>query len=157
MASILPSSPADQDSNRIYRALVIDDDALSIDLVKAVLTFANLEIYSTTEAKSALLMVTQHRPHLVLLDLVMPEVQGMELLERILEIDPGADVILMTGHYSTDSAVEAIQKGAYDYLTKPIPIDRLHQKIEDWLSAAERRRSALNLDTELSVRGHCRT
>jgi len=151
MASTLPSrsSSADQDSNPIYRVLVIDDDALSIELVKAVLTFDNLEIYSTTDAKSGLEMVTQHRPQVILLDLVMPDVHGMELLERILEIDPGADVILMTGHYSTDSAVEAIQKGAYDYLTKPIPIDRLHQKIEAWLSAAQRRQSTLKLDTEL--------
>ena len=151
MASVLPSqsSAADQVSNPIYRVLVIDDDALAIELVKEVLTFDNLEIYSTTEAKSGLEMVTQHRPHLVLLDLVMPDVHGMELLERILEIDPGVDVILMTGHYSTDSAVEAVQKGAYDYLTKPIPIDRLRQKTETWLSAAERRQNTLNLDTEL--------
>jgi DNA-binding NtrC family response regulator len=150
MASALPSrsSSADQDSSPIYRVLVIDDDALAIELAKEVLTFANLEIYSTTDAKSGLEMVTQHRPHLVLLDLVMPDVHGMDLLERILEIDPGVDVILTTGHYSTDSAVEAIQKGAYDYLTKPISVDRLRQKIEAWLSAAQRRQSTLNLDSE---------
>lgn len=71
------SSAAEQDSNPIYRVLVIDDDALAIELVREVLTFENLEIYSTTEAKSGLEMVTQHRPHLVLLDLVMPDVQGI--------------------------------------------------------------------------------
>ena len=53
----------------------------------------------------------------------------MELLERILEIDPAIDVILVTGSYSTESAVEAIQKGAYDYLTKPLPLERFHQKL----------------------------
>jgi DNA-binding NtrC family response regulator len=149
MTSLLSSRAADHDSNTIYRVLVIDDDSLSIELVKEVLAFDNLEIYSTTEAQSALAMVTQHRPHLILLDLVMPGVHGMELLERILDIDPGVDVILMTGHYSTDSAVEAIQKGAYDYLTKPISIDRFRDKIEAWLSAAHRRQSTLKLDNEL--------
>src|ERR1700722_16245324 len=149
MTSMLPSHSVDQDSNEIYRVLVIDDDALAIELVKEALTFDNLEIYGTTDARSGLEMITQLEPHLVLLDLVMPEVHGMELLERILEIDPGVDVILTTGHYSMDSAVEAIQKGAYDYMTKPISIDRLRQKIEGWLSAAKRHQNALKLDAEL--------
>jgi len=48
-------------------------------------------------------------------------VQGMEVLQKILEFDPGIDVILMTGYYSTESAVEAIQKGAADYFPKPFP------------------------------------
>src|SRR5690349_21090758 len=108
MASTLASrsNSADQDPGPIYRALVIDDDVLAIELAKEVLKFANLEIHSATDGKSGLEMVTQHRPHLVLLDLVMPDVHGMDLLEGILEIDPGVDVILTTGHYSTDSAVE---------------------------------------------------
>jgi DNA-binding NtrC family response regulator len=149
MTSMLPSHSVDQDSTQIYRVLVIDDDALAIELVKEALTFDNLEIYDTTDAQTGLEMITRHRPHLVLLDLVMPEVHGMELLERILEIHPGVDVILTTGHYSMDSAVEAIQKGAYDYMTKPISIDRLRQKIEGWLSAAQRQQSTLKLDAEL--------
>jgi DNA-binding NtrC family response regulator len=149
MASLLPSSSSDQDPIQIYRVLVIDDDAFAVELVKEALTFENLEIYGSTDAKSGVEMVIQHRPHLVLLDLVMPDVHGMELLERILEIDPGVDVILTTGHYSMDSAVEAIQKGAYDYMTKPISIDRLRHKMEGWLSAAQRHLSTLKLDAEL--------
>jgi len=149
MTSMLPSHSVDQDSTQIYRVLVIDDDALAIELVKEALTFDNLEIYDTTDAQTGLEMITRHRPHLVLLDLVMPEVHGMELLERILEIHPGVDVILTTGHYSMDSAVEAIQKGAYDYMTKPISIDRLRHKLEGWLSAAQRQQSTLKLDAEL--------
>jgi DNA-binding NtrC family response regulator len=149
MTSILPFHAADQDSSQIYRVLVIDDDALAIELVEEALRLDNLEIYGATDAQSGLQMITRHRPHLVLLDLVMPEVSGMELLERILEIDPGVDVILTTGHYSMDSAVEAIQKGAYDYMTKPISIDRLRQKMEGWLSDARRQQSTLKLDAEL--------
>jgi DNA-binding NtrC family response regulator len=146
---MLPSNSADQDLQQIYRVLVIDDDAFAVELVKEALTFDNLEIQGTTDAKAGLEMVVQFRPHLVLLDLVMPEVHGMELLERILEIDPGVDVILTTGHYSVDSAVEAIQKGAYDYLTKPISVDQLRQKMEEWLNAARRQQSTVKLDAEL--------
>ena len=59
----------------------------------------------------------------------MPKVSGIEILERIVSVDPGVDVILITAHYSAESAVEAIQKGAADYLTKPIEIDKLRSRI----------------------------
>ncbi len=52
----------------------------------------------------------------------MPKLGGMEMLERIVEAAPETDVVLLTGNYSTDSAMEAIRKGASDYLTKPIPV-----------------------------------
>jgi DNA-binding NtrC family response regulator len=66
----------------------------------------------------------------VLSDIVMPKMNGMELLSRILEVDPAIDVILMTAHYSTEAAVEAIKKGACDYLTKPISLPVLRERIE---------------------------
>jgi DNA-binding NtrC family response regulator len=55
-------------------------------------------------------------PQIVLTDLVMPHLSGIEVLERIMEFDPSTEVILMTAHYSSESAVEAIKKGASDYL-----------------------------------------
>jgi DNA-binding NtrC family response regulator len=63
--------------------------------------------------------------------------------------DPGAEVILTTAHYSTESAVEAIQKGACDYLTKPISLEKLCRRISTLLSEAENRRRTLELDQEL--------
>jgi DNA-binding NtrC family response regulator len=63
--------------------------------------------------------------------------------------DPGAEVILMTAHYSTDSAVDAIQKGACDYLTKPLSIEKLRRRIALLLSEAEERRRTYELDHEL--------
>ena len=89
------------------------------------------------------------RPQIVLLDLVMPKIGGTELLERIVAVDPGTDVILMTGHYSPESAVEAIQKGASDYLTKPLDLEKLRQRIGTLLGEAEERRRAFQLDLAL--------
>ncbi|HXM69163.1 MAG TPA: sigma 54-interacting transcriptional regulator [Candidatus Acidoferrum sp.] len=88
-------------------------------------------------------------PNVVLLDLVMPEVNGMELLEKMVASDSAADIILMTGHYSTESAVEAIQKGAYDYLTKPLDVGRLRTRILGLLKEAENRQRALQLESAL--------
>ena len=69
-------------------------------------------------------MVREHRPQVVITDLVMPKMSGLEVLDRIVEFDPGIDVILMTAHYSTESAVDAIKRGASDYLNKPVNICR---------------------------------
>ena len=73
----------------------------------------------------------------------MPKMSGMELLERIVEFDPAIEVILMTAHYSTESAVEAIKKGASDYLNKPISIAALARaRRQDRSTDARRRQRA---------------
>jgi DNA-binding NtrC family response regulator len=74
---------------------------------------------------------------------------GLEMLERIMEFDPTIDVVLMTAHYATETAVEAIQKGASDYLNKPVSIPLLRSRIERLLADARQRQRALNLDNEL--------
>jgi DNA-binding NtrC family response regulator len=79
----------------------------------------------------------------------MPKVSGIEILERMVGVDPGVDVILITAHYSAESAVEAIQKGASDYLTKPIDIDKLRSRIATLLEEAQTRQRSLRLDQEL--------
>jgi DNA-binding NtrC family response regulator len=129
--------------------LVVDDDPAAIELVRSALGDLEVEVIAATDRDSALGLLSSRRPRLVLLDLVMPGVTGMELLEQMLEIDPGADIVLLTAHYSTESAVEAIQKGAYDYLTKPLPIDRLRGKVGRWLEDARTRQRSLQLDAEL--------
>ena len=79
----------------------------------------------------------------MLLDLVMPKLSGMEVLERIVEFDPSIEVILMTAHYSTESAVEAIKKGASDYLNKPISIALLRERVRKLMEEARQRQRAL--------------
>ena len=71
------------------------------------------------------------------------------MLERIVEFDPAIDVILMTAHYTTETAVEAIQKGACDYLNKPVSIPALRKRVEKLLVDARQWQRALDLDREL--------
>ena len=101
------------------RLVVIDDDPKNLKFVNFILANTGLEIHTASEPQEGLDLIHRLRPQVVLMDLVMPGVQGMELLQKIVEFDPGIDVILMTGYYSTESAVEAIQKGAADYFPKP--------------------------------------
>ena len=129
--------------------LAIDDDPQSLEFVKDALAQENLEILTTTDPELGLEFVLRRHPQIVLLDLMMPKIRGMELLERILEADPGTNVMLMTGHYSTEAAVEAIQKGAYDYLNKPLSVEKLRQRVDQLIAEARQRRRTLQLDREL--------
>ena len=131
------------------KLLAIDDDPLSLDLVSEALADHGLQILTADDPERGLELVRRERPAIVLSDVVMPKMNGMELLSRILEVDPAIDVVLMTAHYSTDAAVEAIKKGADDYLTKPISLPVLREKIDKLATDARRRQRVSQLDGEL--------
>src|SRR4051794_28362581 len=106
--------------------LAIDDDSASLALLEATLgDIEDLELIGTSDPQQALQIVRNRAPRIVVTDLVMPGLSGMQLLEEIGRLDPSIEVILLTGHYSPESAVEAIRKGASDYLTKPVSPERL--------------------------------
>ncbi len=129
--------------------LAIDDNPVNLQLIRDVLEQADIEILTATDPEAGFETFLKIRPRTVLLDLVMPKLGGMELLERIIAVDPGAEVILLTSHYSTESAVEAIRKGAADYWTKPLDAEKLRNRIAAILDDAAKRRDTLRLDREL--------
>src|SRR5579871_5918428 len=109
--------------------LIIDDNPGSLELLSAALAQPALEILTASDPEQGLDLVYSRHPQIVLTDLVMPHLSGMDVLERIMEFDPSTEVILMTAHYSTESAVEAIKKGASDYLNKPVSIGALRERV----------------------------
>lgn len=129
--------------------LAIDDDAATLRLIQDALTDAELEIHTASDPQSGLEAFKNIRPRIVLVDLMMPIMTGMDLLERMLSKDPGVEVILMTGHYSTDSAVEAIQKGARDYLDKPLNLQKLRTRISGLLAEAREKEAAFQLERQM--------
>jgi DNA-binding NtrC family response regulator len=131
------------------KLLAIDDDPQSLELVSEALAGNGLRILTAQDPESGLDLMRREHPEIVLSDVVMPKMNGMELLGRILEVDPATDVVLMTAHYSTDAAVEAIKKGACDYLTKPISLTVLRERIGKLVTDAQRRLRASQLDDEL--------
>jgi DNA-binding NtrC family response regulator len=131
------------------KLLAIDDSSENLELIRAALEQQKIELLTEDDPQAGLELFVKVRPRIVLLDLVMPKVNGMELLERILSIDPGTDVILMTSHYSPESAVEAIQKGACDYWTKPLDVEKLRSRVAGFVADAEKRQKTLHLDREL--------
>src|SRR5690349_4509143 len=138
----MPSRPA-------LSLVIIDDNPGSLEMLSSALAQPDLEILTASDPEQGLDLVYERHPAIVLTDLVMPRVSGMEVLERIMEFDPATDVILMTAHYSTESAVEAIKKGASDYLNKPVSIQSLRERVGKLLEEARKRHRAMHLEDEL--------
>ena len=132
-----------------FKLLAIDDEPQNLALITDALTQEGLEILIASDPESGFELFLQARPRTVVLDLAMPEATRMDLLERMVRTDPSVNIILIADHYSADSAVEAIQKGACDCLTKPIDFQRLRNRIASFLAEAEIRHKTLSLDQEL--------
>jgi DNA-binding NtrC family response regulator len=136
-------------TNALITLLAIDDEPHVLELISEALQQEGLEIITANEPEAGLKLFFERRPQVVITDFMMPKLNGMELLQKIVAVDPGAEVILMTANYSTDLAVEAIQKGACDFVTKPLDLERLRGRVKQLLADAEVRRRALQLDYEL--------
>ena len=137
------------EKNHALKLLVIDDSPQNLELITGALAQKGLQILTASDPEAGFEIFLRARPQIVLVDLVMPKMSGMELLEQNRRSRSGTDVILMTGQYSAESAVEAIQKGACDYLTKPLDLEKLRHRIRSLLEDAERRQQAFQLDREL--------
>jgi DNA-binding NtrC family response regulator len=101
------------------RVLVVDDEAYTRELFSSLLEGDEYEVVPASGGAEALEMFRSSRFDIVLLDLKMPGMNGMEVLERMRKIDADVSVLMMTGHGTIDSAVEAMKLGAEDYFTKP--------------------------------------
>jgi DNA-binding NtrC family response regulator len=131
------------------KLVVVDDTPSSLELVAESLRQEGLRIFTTTDPEEGLDLIFREHPQIVLLDLVMPKLTGLDVLDRIVEFDPAIEVILMTAHYTTETAVEAIKKGASDYFNKPISIPALRARVERLLQDARQRARTSELDKEL--------
>jgi DNA-binding NtrC family response regulator len=132
-----------------FRLLAIDENKEDLASIADALAQDKLEIFTASEPENGFELFLKARPRTVIIGLTKPEAMGMSLLERITRVDPGVNVILLSQHYSAESAVEAIQKGACDYLTAPIDYEKFRERIASFLAEGEQRRKTLNLDHEL--------
>jgi two-component system response regulator HydG len=107
------------------KILVVDDEASHRKMIEAVLSDEGYEIKQAGDGQAAIDAVEKGFFDLILMDIRMAEVSGLEALRQIKEISPGIPIIIMTAYASVDSAVDALKSGAYDYLTKPLDIDEL--------------------------------
>jgi DNA-binding NtrC family response regulator len=107
------------------KILVIDDERSIRNTLKEILEYEKYQVDVAENAKQALEHVKSNEYHIILCDIKMPEVDGLELLPQLIEIHPDTPVVIISGHGNIDTAVEAIKKGAYDFIEKPLDLNRL--------------------------------
>src|SRR5580765_1857962 len=129
--------------------VIIDDNPRSLEYISTALASDRVQIFTASDPEEGLDLVYTHRPQVVMTDLVMPHMTGLEVLDRITEFDPAIDVILMTAHYTTDTAVEAIRKGAADYLNKPISLATLRDRVGRIIGAALQRQQVRHAEEQV--------
>jgi signal transduction histidine kinase/DNA-binding response OmpR family regulator len=128
--------------NAQARILVVDDEQTVADLCQEFLGGEGYELRIARSGEEAIRLLPEVRPDVVLTDINMPGLTGLEVMRYAKEADPEVCVILLTGHASTASAIDALRQGAYDYVTKPFDLEALHKIIKSGL--AHRRLKVLN-------------
>ena len=113
------------------RILVVDDEEAFRMALSERLKVRGLDATAVGTGREALAEIKKTLYDVILLDIKMPEMNGMEALAEIKKINPFLEVIILTGHASVDAAVEITKLGGYDYLLKPCPLDELLGKIEE--------------------------
>ena len=107
------------------RVLVVDDERGVREALRQTLEYEGLEVHAVDSGTEALKVYPDFLPHLVLLDVKMAGVDGLKTLAKIRELDEQAIVVMISGHGTIQTAVEATQLGAYDFLEKPLDTDRI--------------------------------
>lgn len=109
--------------------LIIDDEVLTLNNLKRALEKEAYEILLADSGEAGIVIFKQHRPNLVLIDLMLPGINGIEVLKHIKEIDKNTIIIMITAYEILEKAVESMKLGAYDYLLKPFKLSDLKVSI----------------------------
>ncbi len=128
------------------KILVIDDEKPTLMMFRLTLAAYGYDVLTAENGQEGLEVFNRERPTIVLTDIKMPGMNGIEVLKRIKEIDPSVEVIVITGHGDMDLAIQALNLDATDFINKPIQRHLLDQAIR---RAGERRRLASEQATEM--------
>ena len=131
------------------KILLVDDEPHVLELLSVALEDEGYTILLANNGKGALDQVKKEEPQVVLLDIRMPGLDGVEVLRRIKEINQASSVIMMTAYGAMDTVVKAIQLGAYDYLTKPLDLKKVKVLIRRALEAQELAQEVTSLRSTL--------
>jgi two-component system nitrogen regulation response regulator NtrX len=120
-----------------HRVLIVDDEQGIRQALKQVLEYEDLEVRVAASGGEAISLYTDFHPHLVFLDVKMAGLDGLETLTRLRDLDPAPQIVMISGHGTIATAVEATQRGAFDFLEKPLDTDRLLLTVRNALAHGE--------------------
>ena len=111
------------------RVLVVDDDPATVELLQEFLVAKGYEVLTASDGAEALQKVKEERPHVILLDIHMPKMDGLEVLRQVKAIDPTVSVIMVTGVNEEAIGRKAMELGAFDYIVKPLDLPYLERTL----------------------------
>ena len=112
------------------RLLLVDDEEMYLEYLSKRLIRARYDVAKCLSGEEALEKIRNHDFDVIVLDVIMPGIDGIETLSEIKKLKPCSEVILLTGHTSLESGIEGIKLGAFDYLQKPCDTEKLVSKID---------------------------
>ena len=128
---------------------ILDDDPGQLEMLTSLVASLGYEAIPTEDPQEALKLIKRGRCRLTLVDVHMPATDGYEFLRQALQSDPGVHVLLMSGEYTLDSALEAIRRGAADFLPKPVDRAHLKRTLDDAAKLYDQRRRVRVLEEQL--------
>ena len=114
-----------------YRVLLVDDEEEFVSALSERLMLRGIEVDSALNGEEALALMVEKVFEVVILDVMMPGLGGLEVLRQIKTTHPNTQVILLTGHGSTREGIEGMRLGAFDYLIKPVDIEEMLEKMKE--------------------------
>jgi len=120
--------------NYLARILVVDDDDQMRGLLQALLADEGYEIITASNGKDALKAMEEDKPNLVFLDIEMPEMDGLGVLDEMQQRSLHIPVIVITGHSTMDNAIQAIRSGAKEFITKPFDLNKIRAFAKRYLN-----------------------
>jgi DNA-binding response OmpR family regulator len=112
-----------------FKLMVVDDEVDFLETIVKRLQARGIEVIGVESGYQALEVLDQCRPDVIILDVKMPGMDGIETLREIKKKKPLTEVIMLTGHASVESGIQGMQLGAFDYVMKPIALDELLEKV----------------------------
>jgi DNA-binding NtrC family response regulator len=135
-----------------FRSIVVDDEASVCEAVKAILEIEGIDVVTTTSSVNAVEDIRENGYDLIISDLKMPKMDGLELYDQVREISPDSIFIIITAFGTIPSAVDAIKKGVYDYIPKPFTPDEVRIPIRRALERKRLERENIALRTQIEAR-----
>jgi DNA-binding NtrC family response regulator len=135
-----------------FRSIVVDDEASVCEAVKAILEIEGIDVVTTTSSVNAVEDIRKNNYDLIISDLKMPNLDGLELYDQVREISPDSIFIIITAFGTISSAVDAIKKGVYDYIPKPFTPDEVRIPIRRALERKRLERENIALRTQIETR-----
>jgi K+-sensing histidine kinase KdpD len=133
------------------RILVVDDEPEVVRLCTRILSYEGLSVHGTTSGLEALSLLKEEPFDLLLVDIKMPDISGLDLLRQGRQIVPDLSAVVITGFATLDSAIEALHAGAHRFVLKPFSVDELTQAIDQVLLQKQKEQERLSLRAQLPI------